>query len=157
MKLSKLSPFSSLQVYNPSDVWDRLTRDVIGFEDFAKEFFNSPTTLNTNYPPYNLVKQSDTEYTIELAVAGFDESELSVDLAGDSLTVSGKKEKAVDDSTFMYRGISARAFTRSWRLAEGIEIKDVSLENGMLTINLKRKAPEAEKTTKIAITTKKSR
>ena len=107
------------------------------------------------YPPYNIERTGENAYRITMAVAGFDENELSIESRANVLTV--KAEKADDsksaDGDFLYRGIATRAFERRFQLADHVEVQNASLKNGLLHIDLLRNIPEAMKPRRIAIAT----
>ena len=96
-----------------------------------------------SFPPHNLVKDDDTEFTVELAVAGFPKDNLNVVLDKGVLSVSGDRA-ASDDKDYLYRGISARQFTKRFAIAEDIEVAGCRYEDGMLFIDLVRNVPEDE-------------
>ena len=136
-----------------------------GFRDFDKffvgfdEHFNHLNQLahdvaqNTSgYPPYNINKLDDTNYAVELAVAGFDESEIDIQYAENKLTVVGKKIPN-EDIEYVHRGIANRDFTRTFGLNDDVVVKGAELKNGLLTIALERIIPEAKKPKKIEIGT----
>lgn len=133
------------------------------FKDFDKFFVGFDDTYNRiskihddltknipNYPPYNIKKIDDNTYVIEIAVAGFSKSEIEVEFADDKLIVRGN---AQDDagSDWLYKGIAARNFTRTFALDDKIEIKDAALVNGMLKIALEKIIPEHKKPKKIEV------
>lgn len=125
----------------------------IGFDNIFDDLLNRTAQGQTNYPPYNIVKQSDDSFAIELAVAGFKDGEISITTERNQLTVKG--EQAVDLDTqveYLHRGISARSFSRTWTLADHVEVAGAKSENGILTISLERKVPEEQKPKTIAIT-----
>ena len=125
----------------------------IGFDNIFDDLLNRTAQGQTNYPPYNIVKQSDDSFAIELAVAGFKDGEISITTERNQLTVKG--EQAVDLDTqveYLHRGISARSFSRTWTLADHVEVAGAKSENGILTISLERKVPEEQKPKSIAIT-----
>ncbi|MET0172246.1 MAG: Hsp20 family protein [Agrobacterium vaccinii] len=105
------------------------------------------------YPPYNIERTGENTYRITMAVAGFDENELSIESRANVLTV--KAEKAEDtkgnEGEFLYRGIAKRAFERRFQLADHVEVQNASLKNGLLHIDLFRNIPEAMKPRRIAI------
>lgn len=107
------------------------------------------STGTTNYPPYNLEKISEDEYRLTFAVAGFTKDELKVQLSDGSLVIKGEKgpTSVEPEERFIHRGLAFRDFERSFRLMEHIVVKEdgISLENGLLTINLLREVPEALK------------
>ena len=131
-----------------------MTKFTVGFDDFIETMTrmqeSSPT--NANYPPYNIVKYSSDDYSIEFAVAGFDYSDIDVSMSGSNLTVTGKKKEVEAKIEYLYRGISSRSFTRTLTLGDYLVVKDAIVKNGMLNIRLERIVPETHKTRKIAIT-----
>ena len=119
-----------------------LFRHSIGF-DHLEDIFDSMVRLNSyseNYPPYNIKSNGKNQYSIELAVAGFDEKDLSIDLDNGQLTVVGNKENT--NGNFMHQGIATRSFKRTFQLAEYVEVIGAGLINGLLTIALEKKLPE---------------
>ena len=130
-----------------------LFRHSIGF-DHLEDIFDSMVRLNSyseNYPPYNIRKTGKDRYSIELAVAGFDEKDLSIDLDNGQLTVVGNKENT--NGNFMHQGIATRSFKRTFQLAEYVEVIGAGLINGLLTIALEKKLPEELRPKKIEIST----
>jgi molecular chaperone IbpA len=106
----------------------------------------------STFPPFNIVKIEDNGYRIELAVAGFDVEELSIETKERVLCVSGERKTAKpDEATFIHRGIANRSFKRDFPLAEFVEVKGAALKNGILSIELVREVPEAQKHRKIDI------
>jgi molecular chaperone IbpA len=127
----------------------------IGFDTMFDELMRATAQQsNNNYPPYNIVKHSDDHFSIELAVAGFKEGDIDVQVEKNQLTVQGSKSISIDNpnTEYLHRGISARNFVRNWTLADYVEITGAIVADGILTINLERKVPEEEKPKKIAIT-----
>ena len=131
-----------------------LHRHAIGFDNLFEQlnrtFANSKS--DGNYPPHNVVKLDDTHFVIELAVAGFAESEIDVELKENVLTVKGERTKKEEDVEYLHKGISARNFTRTFPLAEHIEVRGATVQNGILAIALEQVVPEEQKAKKIAIT-----
>ena len=131
-----------------------LHRHAIGFdqmfEQLNRSFVNSKT--DGNYPPHNVVKLDDTHYVIELAVAGFAESEIDVELKDNVLTVKGEKQKKEDEVEYLHKGISTRNFVRTFPLAEHIEVRGATVKNGILAIALEQIVPDEAKPKKIQIT-----
>lgn len=112
-------------------------RSFIGFDKMFNEFANAQSNFVKTipaFPPYNIKKVDDKTYSIEMAVAGFGKSDIDVEMDGDTLKVSGRVNQ--DDSSYIYKGIAERAFTRQWKLADSVEVKNASLVNGMLKITL---------------------
>jgi molecular chaperone IbpA len=110
------------------------------------------TNKSVTYPPYNITKESDTTYVVELAVAGFSEEDINVEVTDSVLTVSGNID-SVDKNEYIHKGIAARAFERTFTLADTVIVKDATLKNGMLRIMLENVIPEEKKPQKIAINT----
>ena len=103
------------------------------------------------YPPYNIERSDEYNYHVTLAVAGFAEKDLSVDVKDRVLTVSGKREEAEKPGAFLHQGIAGRAFERSFQLAEHVEVKAARLQNGLLHVDLERIVPEEKKPRRITI------
>lgn len=118
------------------------------FEDLTREFSN---TKSQGYPPYNVVQETDDEYTVSLAVAGFGMDDIDITLEKNVLTIEGKSPDVPEGRNYLHKGIGNRNFRRDFTLAEHIEVENAELENGMLHINLIRNVPEAQKPKKIAI------
>lgn len=131
-----------------------LHRHAVGFdslfEQLNRTFANSKT--DGNYPPHNVVRLDETHYVIELAVAGFAESEIDVELKENVLTVCGERAKKDNEIEYLHKGISARNFVRTFPLAEHIEVRGATVQNGILAIALEQMVPEEQKAKKIAIT-----
>lgn len=124
----------------------------VGFDNMFDELLRT-SQANTNYPPYNIVKHGDDNFAIELAVAGFRDGEISIQVERNQLTVKGEQAVDLDNQVeYLHRGISARSFSRTWTLADHVEVAGASSENGILTISLERKVPEEQKPKSIAIT-----
>jgi molecular chaperone IbpA len=125
----------------------------IGFDSMIDELMRvNATQTNTNYPPYNIVKESEDRFAIEVAVAGFSEGEVSIEIENRVLTISGNKMHDLDNpKEYLHRGISNRNFVREFSLAEHVEVKSAINENGILSIGLERIIPEEYKPKKIAI------
>jgi len=119
------------------------------FREMDRVFENSKTT---SYPPYNIVKLSDDEFMISVAVAGFNMSDLDITLEKNVLTIQGTSPDTKDEVDYLHKGIGSRNFTREFTLADYIEVESASLELGMLNVHLKRLVPEEMQPKKIAIT-----
>jgi len=126
----------------------------VGFDGVFDEILRlSNQQKDTNYPPYNIVKHSDNKFVIELVVAGFKDGDITVTVDKNLLTIEGAQ--AVDLNTnveYLHRGISARNFTRTFTLADHVEVVDAVVTNGIMGITLERKVPEELQPKKIAIT-----
>ena len=129
-----------------------LLRSSVGFDAFAKMFDNmfKHGDTATSYPPYNIIK-SDNNYTITMAVAGFTEKDIDVSVEENELIISGEVPKQEEEVEFLHRGIAARNFRRTFRLAEAIKIGDASYKDGLLHIYLEREVPEHQRPRKIKI------
>jgi molecular chaperone IbpA len=107
----------------------------------------------SSYPPYNIERTGENAYRITLAVAGFSDAELSLETKESTLTIKGEKKASSEERNgeLLYQGIAARAFERTFQLADHVEVKGASLENGLLHVELVREVPEAMKPRRIAI------
>lgn len=125
----------------------------VGFDQMFDDLIRTTNIQSqSNYPPYNVVKYSEDKFAIEVAVAGFKEGDIDVTVEKNQLTVKGEKAVELSQSAeYVHRGISARAFIRSWTLADFVEVTGAVVENGILTVNLDRIVPEEQKPKKIAI------
>jgi molecular chaperone IbpA len=119
----------------------------IGFDSMLDEMLRVSTQSNqTNYPPYNIVKETEDKFRIEVATAGFNEGEVKIDLNNRVLTINGSKEnQEVYTDEYLFHGISNRDFHREFTLAEHVKIIDATNVNGILTIYLERQVPEEMK------------
>lgn len=131
-----------------------LHRSTVGFD----RLFNMLDGLGqpdgtTTYPPYNIERTGEDAYRISMAVAGFSETEISIEAHRNVLTVKGERanEAAGEGSELLYRGIASRAFERRFQLADHVEVVGANLKNGLLHIDLKRNIPEEHKPRKIEI------
>lgn len=129
-----------------------LNRALIGFDrlfdDMERRYANS---TQTNYPPYNVVKHDEDHFEIEVAVAGFDKEDVTIEVDQNLLTIKGQRQKEDDASKYVYRGLAARDFERSFTLADYMEVGDAELTNGILRVKLTRIVPDALKPRLIAI------
>lgn len=129
-------------------------RSTVGFDQLFS-MLDEAMRMGDNaasYPPYNIEKTGKDGYRITLAVAGFADDELAVELGENTLVVTGRKADSDDDApSYLYRGIAARAFERRFQLADHIKVVGASLNNGLLQIDLVRKLPEAMKPRRIEI------
>jgi molecular chaperone IbpA len=122
----------------------------IGFDQLFQEFDTIQKENSTVYPPHNVVKLSEDSYAIELAVAGFNDSELDIETIENSLVITGEKLEK-DEREYAHRGISARKFSRRFTLAEHVVVNGASLQNGILSVSLEKQVPEEKKPRKITI------
>jgi len=133
-----------------------LYRSTVGFDRFGSMLDQLLTgdTSAPGYPPYNIEKTNEDAYRISLAVAGFGEDDLGIEVKNQGLTVTAKKSETAENKakTFLYRGIAERGFERSFQLADHMKVTGAALENGLLHIDLVREVPDALKPRTIAIT-----
>jgi len=123
----------------------------VGFDRIFDRISAMHQTAKANpYPPYNITKQSDVTYIVEMAVAGFSEDMVDISVKDGVLTIEGKIDGA-DKKEYIHKGIAARAFTRTFTLADTIVVRDASLRDGMLRILLENVIPEEKKAQSIAI------
>ncbi|WP_194756071.1 Hsp20 family protein [Aliidiomarina indica] len=130
-----------------------LYRSSIGFDRLASMLDNAlrGDTGTGGYPPYNIEATGENRYTITIAVAGFTEDDLDIQIERGVLTVRGKKADEEKDRNYLYQGIAARSFERKFNLAEHVEVVDAELSNGLLNIQLVKEIPEAMKPRSIEI------
>lgn len=130
-----------------------LYRSTVGFDQIANMMDRvlSNDGAIPSYPPYNIEKLDDDAYRISIAVAGFSESDLSVEVREKALIVSARKADEDEDKTYLHRGIATRAFERRFHLADHVQVIGATHANGMLHIELERQVPEALKPRQIEI------
>lgn len=133
-----------------------LYRSAIGFDRLASMFDEATRVDTPSYPPYNIELVDENNYCITMAVAGFSEDEIDVEVEGESLKVVGRKEKTDEPKQYLHQGIAARNFERRFNLADHVEVRGARIENGLLHIELERVIPEAMKPRKIEIKNKES-
>lgn len=129
-----------------------LFRSSVGF-DRVFDLLDSVSRYDTTqgFPPYNIERTDENHYRITLAVAGFAEKDLNVEVRDGVLTVQGKHAEEGEKGSYLYQGIAGRAFERRFQLAEHVEVKGAKLENGLLHVDLERIVPEERKPRRIAI------
>lgn len=130
-----------------------LYRATVGFDQIADMMDRVLTNdvSQSSYPPYNIEKTADDAYRISIAVAGFSDAELNVEVREQSLVVAGRKSDENGEHTYLHRGIATRAFERKFQLADHVHVTGAAHEDGMLHIDLKREVPEALKPRRIEI------
>ncbi len=130
-----------------------LYRSTVGFDRLFSLFDQLGDGGSPGYPPYNIERTGDNEYRVTVAVAGFAEPELSIEVKENALTIRGDKQTKTDEhqGETLYQGIAARAFERVFQLADYVQVKGASLENGLLHVDLVREIPEAKKPRQIHI------
>lgn len=129
-----------------------LYRSAIGFDRFATLIDEAQRSESQNgFPPYNIELVADDQYRITMAVAGFAEGEIDIEIEGDSLKVVGKRAKVEQDVRYLHQGIAGRNFERRFKLADHVKVEGAQLEHGLLHIELVREIPEVLKPRKIQI------
>ncbi|WFU60049.1 Hsp20 family protein [Bradyrhizobium pachyrhizi] len=136
-----------MRTYEMSPFW----RSSVGF-DRLFDLVNNATNDSDNYPLYDIARTGENQYQITLALAGFSPEEITITAEPSTLIVEGR-EPNKGNRDYLYQGVSLRAFRRVFNLADYVQVKDATFENGMLTITLVRELPEAMKPRRIAIKT----
>ena len=134
----------NLMRYGAADIpqlLDRINRNSIGMDEYFDRLFNIHES-STNYPPYNLIQVSNVESRLEIALAGFKKEEVNVYTEYGKLFVEGQKESKEDTTSYVHRGMGQRSFTRAWTLSDDTEIRSVTFEDGLLSIQLGKVVPE---------------
>jgi molecular chaperone IbpA len=126
-----------------------LFRSTVGF-DRMFDMLDQAAESSQGYPPYNIERTADNAYRISVAVAGFGEKDLNVEVRDRILNVTGKREDG-DKQAYLYQGIAGRAFERRFQLAEHVEVRGARLDNGLLHVDLERLVPEEKKPRRIQI------
>ncbi len=129
-----------------------LYRSTVGFDRLFQALDSAADAPSQNYPRYNIERLDENEYRITMAVAGFTDADISIEVKENGLTVSGKR---ADDTkrTYLHQGIAERSFERRFQLADHVEVAGAKLEHGLLHIELKRQIPESKKARRIEIGT----
>jgi len=143
---------------NNLSIFNQLRPVTIGFDNvfdhfermFEDDVFRVPTV---NFPPYNIVKTGEYTYDVELALAGFSKDDITVDYADNMLSVKSVKKTTdeTSDDGVLHRGISKRHFSKSFTIADDVEVKGAELKDGLLRISLERIIPESKKARNIAV------
>ena len=115
---------------------------LLGFEQLERLVERTAKSGNEGYPPYNIEQTSENSYRITLAVAGFAESDLAITVEDSSLVIRGRQTDDSEGRIFLHRGIAARQFQRSFVLADGVDVGEAVMENGLLHVDLTRAVPE---------------
>ena len=132
-----------------------LDRSVVGFDRLADLLDAAGAEATNGYPPYNIERTAENAYRIEIAVAGFRQEDLTIEVKENLLTVQGRKVANDEAKRYLHRGLAERNFERRFQLADYVVVADAALENGLLAISLKRELPEALKPRRIEITATK--
>ena len=132
----------NIQRYSAADLpalFDKITKNSIGMDEYFDSFWNATPT---NYPPYNLIHESNVLSRLEIALAGFKKDEVKVYTEYGKLTVEAQREDKTETGTYAHKGIAARSFSRQWSMSDDTEVGDVTFEDGLLTISLKKVVPD---------------
>ena len=121
-----------------AELFDKLTTNSIGLDRTIQNLWES---TNASYPPFNIIQENNHESTLEIALAGFKKKEVKVYTEHGKLIVEGKKEEKKENE-YVHRGMAQRSFQRGWQLTDDVEIKEVSFEDGLLSIHLGKVVPE---------------
>ena len=121
-----------------AELFDKITTNSIGLDRTIQNFWES---TNSSYPPFNIIQENNHESTLEIALAGFKKKEVKVYTEHGKLVVEGKKEEKKENE-YVHRGMAQRSFQRGWQLTDDVEIKEVSFEDGLLSIHLGKVVPE---------------
>jgi molecular chaperone IbpA len=135
---------TNLARYYASDLpalLDKITRNSIGLDDYFERIFDVQQT-SPNYPPYNLIQLNNHESRLQVALAGFKKEEVHAFTEYGKLFVEGEKADTEPESTFIHKGLAQRSFKRAWTLSDDTIVKDVTFEDGLLSITLGRVVPE---------------
>jgi molecular chaperone IbpA len=142
---------ANVPYFDPFTFAKDFTKTTVGFDSIFDRLKNVTENLpKVNYPPYNIKKVSENTFVIELAVAGFGKQDIEIELQDGILKVKGQVT-ADENADYLFKGIADRAFTRSFTLADTVEVKNADLINGMLKIWLERFIPEEKKAKKVPI------
>ena len=125
---------------NLPELMDKIHKNGIGLDDYLNRFWEDTTT--SNYPPYNLIQLNNHESKLEMALAGFKKDEVKVYTEFGKLYIEGKKEESEVDGTFVHKGLAQRSFQRVWTITDDTEIRSVSFEDGLLTVDLAKIVPD---------------
>ena len=129
-----------------------LARQFVGFDTLFEELNALADRKEPNYPAYNIAKDDDEHYRVEVALAGFSQEEISIQTEKGILTIEAKK--AEEQSNYIHQGIAKRAFSKMFRLAEYMKVEDAQFLDGILTVFLYREVPDADRPKQISINTK---
>jgi molecular chaperone IbpA len=129
-----------------TDPFDRVKTYSIGFDRMFDRLLDDSLVTTTNYPPYNIVKMDETNYAIQIAVAGFGKDDIEIETKENTLSIKSKeKGDVVDETTYLHKGISNRAFKRTFTISDDVVVKGATFENGLLNVELERIIPEEKK------------
>jgi molecular chaperone IbpA len=138
----KMSLLQKYQTHNVEKFLNDIERYSIGMDGWLNNVFSMPQT-DLNYPPHNTVDEGDNKFLLEVALAGFKETEISVYTEENKLCISGTKDQK--EKKYLHRGIANRSFKRFWTIPDGIEVRAVSFKDGMLSVHLEKIVQENQR------------
>ncbi len=130
---------------------DNLSRTSVGFDRIFDNLFNEIKHVNGGFPPHNIIDTDNDSYIIEIALAGYNKEDISVEQVKQKLIISSDTNKEVEDVKYLYKGIAKRSINLSFVLDEHIKVIDAKMDNGMLRIKMQRIIPEEQQPKKIEI------
>jgi len=135
-------------------LFHNINRYAIGFDhlmDHMVALHKNDSLTGNDYPPYDIVKEGDNDYRIELAVAGFKKDELKINLKDNYLTIEGESNSKNSNGEYLHKNIARRSFIKRFSLADNVEVEDATFEDGVLAVSLKHNIPEEQKPKEIVI------
>ena len=135
-------------------LFHNINRYAIGFDHLMDHLvsLHSNNNLTTNeYPPYDIIREGESNYKIELAVAGFKKDELSIQLKDNTLTIKGESNSKNSNGDYLHKNIARRSFIKRFSLADNVEVEDATFEDGVLAVSLKHNIPEEQRPKEIVI------
>ena len=135
-----MSTFARYHAANLPELFEKITKNSIGMDDYLDRFFNMDTT--SNYPPYNIVQINNVESRLEIALAGFKKKEVKVYTEFGKLYVEGKKEESETVGEFVHKGLAQRSFSRVWTVSDDTEVRGVEFTDGLLVVALGKIVPD---------------
>ena len=138
---------------NALTIFNQLRPHTIGYDnifDHFNDMFESPG-LQTNYPPYDIIKQSDIKYDIQLALAGYSKDDIDIEVKDNTLSIKSVKKNEEDKVEVLHRGIAKRYFERHFTIADDVKVNGAELKNGLLIVSLEKVIPEQKKPRTIKI------
>ena len=148
MAKTQLQPYDLLGAVAPA------LRRSIGFDRWINDLERLASVDDGHYPPYNIIKHSDTEYAIQVAIAGLSIDDVNVSVYDNTLQISAASKEKETGAEYVWKGISTKSFRRTFTLAEHVEVTSAEAKDGILTVGLVRVVPESKQTRKIDITVK---
>lgn len=130
-------------------------RSFVGFDSLFDELERVSNFKENTFPAYNIEKTGDLSYEITIALAGFNENQLTLEVKQSVLTIATINEEISENRNYLHKGIATRAFTKQFRLAENVEVDEAVFENGLLVVKLSKTVPEADLPRKIEINSKR--